>query len=70
MFWNTKRQTPLITSEELASAMKDGTPPVIVDVRGEKEYQAGHLPGAVHIPFDELAARAAELNAETPTVFY
>jgi rhodanese-related sulfurtransferase len=70
MFWNTKRQTPLMTPEELASAMKDGTPLIIVDVRDEKEYQAGHLPGAVHIPFDELATRAAELNTEAPTVFY
>jgi rhodanese-related sulfurtransferase len=50
--------------------MKDGAPQVIVDVRGGKEYRAGHLPGAVHIPFDELATRAGELNAEAPTVFY
>lgn len=70
MFWSTKRQTPLITPEELAGAIKGGTPPIIVDVRSGKEFQAGHLPGAIHLPLDELPARAAELDVEAPTVFY
>jgi hypothetical protein len=70
MFWNTKRRTPLLTGDELAKAIQDGAPPVIVDVRGAREYRNGHLPGAIHIPFDELSTRAAELNAEAPTVFY
>lgn len=70
MFWNTKRQTPLITGDELARAIADGSPPVVVDVRSAGEYRDGHLPGAIHIPFDELTTRAAELNAEAPTVFY
>lgn len=34
----------------------------LVDVRTEAEYQSGHLPGAVNIPHDQLAARAAELK--------
>jgi rhodanese-related sulfurtransferase len=70
MFWKTKGQTEIITGEELAGAIEAGTAPVIVDVRSAKEYQAGHLPGAIHIPLDELTSRAAELNAEAPTVFY
>ena len=70
MFWKTKYQTEFVTGEELARAIEDGTPPVIVDVRSVKEYQAGHLPGAIHIPFDELTTRATGLNAEAPTVFY
>ena len=70
MLWKTKRHTPLLTGDDLARAMRDGAPPLVVDVRGAKEYQAGHLPGAVHIPLDELSTRAAELAAEAPTVFY
>jgi rhodanese-related sulfurtransferase/DNA-binding transcriptional ArsR family regulator len=33
----------------------------LLDVRPEIEFQAGHLPGAVSIPLDELAQRLAEL---------
>ena len=27
----------------------------LIDVRGEDEWDAGHAPGALHIPLDELA---------------
>lgn len=33
----------------------------ILDVRPREEYAAGHIPGAVSIPLDELAGRLAEL---------
>ncbi|MEP7022930.1 MAG: MBL fold metallo-hydrolase [Actinomycetota bacterium] len=35
--------------------------PVVLDVRRPDEWQAGHLAGAVHIPFWELAQRADEV---------
>lgn len=36
---------------ELVTQIKSGKAPVIVDVRSTSEYQAGHVPGALHIPF-------------------
>ncbi|HLX51000.1 MAG TPA: MBL fold metallo-hydrolase [Streptosporangiaceae bacterium] len=36
---------------------------VVLDVRRPDEWQAGHLPGALHIPFWELAGRAGEVPA-------
>jgi rhodanese-related sulfurtransferase len=35
-----------------------------------KDYSAGHIPGAISIPFDELAARLAELPADQEIVAY
>ncbi|NOQ16854.1 MAG: rhodanese-like domain-containing protein [Methyloprofundus sp.] len=35
----------------LLTAMQLGKRLVIVDVRSEAEYKAGHVPGAIHIPF-------------------
>ena len=35
---------------------------VLLDVRDAKEFAAGHLPSAVHIPLSELAGRASELT--------
>jgi rhodanese-related sulfurtransferase len=42
----------------------------LVDVRGDHEWEAGHIAGAVHLPLDELAGRAAELDRERPVVVY
>lgn len=43
---------------------------VIVDVRPAAEYRAGHVPGALSIPLDELEARLADLPAGAEVVAY
>jgi rhodanese-related sulfurtransferase len=43
---------------------------VLLDVRPLVEYRAGHLPGAVSIPLDELAGRIDELPAGRDIVAY
>lgn len=43
---------------------------VVLDVRPAPEYAAGHLPGAVHIPLEQLAGRLAELPADREIVAY
>jgi rhodanese-related sulfurtransferase len=40
----------------------------LVDVRYEKEWAAGHIAGAVHIPDDDIEERAGELDAGRPVV--
>lgn len=35
---------------------------VVVDVREVKEFEEGHIPGAVNLPLSQLASRAGELN--------
>ena len=43
----------------------------LVDVRTAEERDAGHIPSdTAHIPFEELLARAGELDRERPVVFY
>ncbi len=34
---------------------------VLLDVREDDEFAAGHAPGAVHVPLGDLPARAGEL---------
>ncbi len=43
---------------------------VVLDVRPAHEYAAGHIPGAVSIPIDDLPARLAELPADLEVVAY
>jgi len=40
----------------------------VVDVRNRSEWDAGHLPGAIHIPVGYLAARLAEIPRDKPVV--
>lgn len=40
-----------VSAEALLALIEAGTPPMILDVRSRVEYQAGHVPGAVHAPF-------------------
>ena len=45
----------------LASPKADAKAPFVLDVRTPEEYVAGHVPGAVNIPHDQVAARLAEV---------
>ncbi|MFG0249638.1 MAG: rhodanese-like domain-containing protein, partial [Phycisphaeraceae bacterium JB051] len=39
----------------------------IIDVRTQAEWDAGHLPNAVHMPLHEIRDRVTELDASMPT---
>ncbi|MGL5445613.1 MAG: rhodanese-like domain-containing protein, partial [[Mycobacterium] stephanolepidis] len=56
-------------SEELVRLVKSGEA-VILDVRPTEEYLAGHIPGAICIPINELAQRITELPADAQIVVY
>ncbi|MCP3819425.1 metalloregulator ArsR/SmtB family transcription factor [Streptomyces sp. A3M-1-3] len=43
---------------------------VVLDVRPAEEYAAGHIPGALSIPVDQLADRIAELPDDAEIVAY
>ncbi len=40
----------------------------LVDVRNRSEWEAGHLPHALHVPLGHLAARLAEIPRDRPIV--
>jgi rhodanese-related sulfurtransferase len=42
----------------------------VLDVRPAPEYQAGHIPGALSIPIEELEARLGELPDDVEVVAY
>ncbi len=50
----------LIDPEELAGRLEDDEL-MVLDVRDEDEYAAGHIPGSVNVPYGELPDRQGEL---------
>lgn len=50
--------------------MMEATSPLVIDVREESEYTAGHIPGAVNLPIRTLAANLDKIPVDTPVVVY
>ena len=50
-----------VEAATLAQDIETGTAPLIVDVRTADEFAAGHVPGAINIPYDQMEARSAEI---------
>lgn len=42
----------------------------VLDVRTPQEYAQGHVPGAVNVPYDQLASRLAEVPKDKDIVLY
>jgi rhodanese-related sulfurtransferase len=42
----------------------------LLDVRTPQEFAEGHVPGAVNVPYDQLASRLAEVPKDKDVVLY
>ena len=40
----------------------------VVDVRTPEEFASGHVPGAINIPYDQIARRASEIGPPSTQV--
>lgn len=52
---------PVISQDELLSRINNGSAPMVIDVRSSAEFNSGHVPGAVHIPFDDYKKQISTL---------
>ncbi len=57
-------ETANIGADELVARIESETAPTILDVRTPEEFAAGHVPGAINIPYTELEERYSELKLE------
>lgn len=62
----TERIAPAALAAELASA----NPPLLLDVRAPKEFQAKRIAGSIHIPLNHLEERLQELPPERKIVVH
>ncbi len=65
-----------ISADDLYTMLHDGDPatdPLVVSVQTQEQYELGHIPGAINIPWDEITD-VAQLQAQIPkdrfTVIY
>lgn len=68
-YLSVKDELEPLSREELMARVEQGLVTVI-DVRPAREYAAGHLPGAINIPPDELEKRLKMLDTRHEVVAY
>ena len=56
-------QRPAVSPAVVAELQRGSDAPLVLDVRTQAEFDAGHVPGAILIPHDQLAGRLSELEA-------
>ena len=61
-----------ISPDALMAQIASGTPPLILDVRSKGEFEAGHVPGARHLPFLQVGRHWQTYASmrESPIVVY
>ena len=58
------RTIPRITAAALAEQLETADAPLVLDVRAEKERQAGYIDGSMHIPLPQLRQRLHEVPTD------
>src|SRR3954449_11298412 len=59
---------PEVSAAEAKQLIDAGA--TVVDVRTDSEYEAGHIPGAQHIPVAEIQRNAAQFEKDQAVVIY
>src|SRR4051794_5816001 len=59
---------PEVTAAEAKQIIDGGSQ--VLDVRTDVEFEAGHIPGARHVPVADLQGEAAGLSKDQPVILY
>ena len=62
--------TNRLTARDLAEQLDAKTPPVVIDVRTEKEFEEKRIENAINIPLTHLAERIAEVPTDKMAVIH
>lgn len=68
-FLHSQDELEPVTLKELRRRLRDGSA-TIIDVRPRGEYEAGHLPGALSVPIEELKRRLRDLPKSREVLAY
>lgn len=68
-YFNDRDSLEPVSRKELLQRSKDGLVTVL-DVRPSEEYEAGHIPGALNVPLNEIEQYLANLPKEQEIIAY
>ncbi len=67
---STLPKASYVTPTEVKDWQKSSKPVVIVDVREPQEFEAGHIPDAINIPYAQAEEKIKDLDWSKSHVFY
>jgi rhodanese-related sulfurtransferase len=56
-------------ADELKAKLDEGEKVLVIDVRSDEEVKSGSIPGAIHIPMEQLEARMKDVPKDVQLVF-
>lgn len=59
-----------ISKEELGTLLQGQTSAYLLDVRTEPEYEAGHIHGALYVPWESVSEKLNGMKKETSFILY
>jgi rhodanese-related sulfurtransferase len=62
--------SPAISPLDLREELRGNTPPLVIDVRDEREFDTESLEGAVNIPLEDMRERLSEVPKDRPVVVH
>ncbi|MCJ7471523.1 MAG: FAD-dependent oxidoreductase [Actinobacteria bacterium] len=65
-----KEEVGFVDIPEMREKIKNGDDMIILDVRSAKEYDAGHIEGAILIPVDDIRSNINMLDPGKETIIY
>lgn len=64
-------EVPVISQSDLQHLLRcASTPPQLIDVRGATAYKSSRIPGALHLPLDEIERAPYVADQRVPTIVY
>jgi phage shock protein E len=72
LFAQTSSEDPISFKDwtELEEYLASHSDALLLDVRTSEEYGAGHIPGAILLPYDEIEGNPPSWEKDTPIVVY
>jgi rhodanese-related sulfurtransferase len=61
---------PAVSPAALDELSRRSDAPLLLDVRSPEEFAAGHVPGAVNIPHDQVGKRLSEIDGKRWVLVY
>ncbi len=60
--------TEILTIPGMQRFLAEGRTGLLVDVRSASEFATGHIPGAMHMPLEQIESRVDDLDAKLPII--
>jgi rhodanese-related sulfurtransferase len=67
--WAQPTSAKKTAADALKALLDKGATVLVIDVRSDEEVRSGSIPGAVHIPMEQLEARMKDVPRDVQLVF-